>query len=270
MNYFAGAAWEAEQRQMSSIYELRWVFHCISWNCIFVFLNKITINERRVKRWNLAFNWIPRKGKQSGWCWIFPSCPNRSSGRLAKSPLQPDFQYPCCSHSSTWLHPGCHHGKKLYHSLESLSTSRLCTRPFHTLAKIIWYPRMLIYHAGPVATAEMSIPVWRLARTVGTSLVDTVAAAADVLNLWVIECSRIHGNGSHKSAEESCNLHFERNWSRLLLDIKVVDCSVMIDVQEQEWRTYQDVFISLRNKGELISILSMTLLTDCGFLKEDA
>lgn len=69
---------------------------------------------------------------------------------------------------------------------------------------------MSTYHACPVAAAEMPISIRSLAGTVRTSLVTTIAGAADVSPLDFGECCSSYGGGSHKSGEENCDLHCQR------------------------------------------------------------
>jgi len=70
---------------------------------------------------------------------------------------------------------------------------------------------MLTYHICPVAAAEIPVSVRSFTGAVRTSLVTTIAGAAGVQNLSFKDCGSSNGGGGgHQSADNSCNLHFER------------------------------------------------------------
>ena len=82
---------------------------------------------------------------------------------------------------------------------------------------------MSTYHTGPVAATEVPVSVGGIARAVGASLIASEAGAAGVTNLELRDCRGSDGNGGHKSAEDSGDLHFER-WVVVLVECGIGVC----------------------------------------------
>lgn len=74
--------------------------------------------------------------------------------------------------------------------------------------KHYWNLDMLTYNTGPVTATEVSVSVWCLARAVCTSLGGIIAASAGVP---LVQDRSIDGGSSHKSEEDSGNLHCKRS-----------------------------------------------------------